>query len=683
MRKYLLFLLLFLCLGIKAKSQDEIVLIKDRISEWNQHYEVDKRKLLSEVKDWTKTLQKNQQWEDVDYKNPTRSTWTAFIHLKRVKEMTIAYTADWSPLKNDVVLFSAIQSALQFWNKAQLKNINWWWNEIEAPRTIGGILIMLDQNKGEKLHPELREKLIQQMDYKRKNGDTGVNLADFDTHLFYMGLLNRNESQIQSALQNIFSINKKTIKEGIQYDNSYAQHQIMLHIFGYGSEFLKVEAYIAAMVAQTKFALKGEELKVFSDFITQSLIPQIRGKVTNYTSLGRQIARENYTLVDWLIPYFKKLIDIDPNHSEIYQASIKRLSGEKKPSYHTPSFQKHYWNTDFGFYQNKDYQFSVRLSSVFTQQAETDMNGENTKGGYRSIGSYETMLSGNEYLNIFPIWDWAKIPGTTVLKNAKIPNTAYLSPGKSTFAGGVSNGKVGVTAFQQNQFGVSAKKAWFMFDGQVVCLGSGISSDKQEEIVTTVEQNFFDKNVKIKLLKGENTAYFHRDIAYIFKKGSPIKMSTNTQKGRWSDLSDIQSNRWIEAKVFKLWLEHEASSLPQQYEYIISPKVSSAAKAQRVVEDFEVRNTSKVQAVLKKTTGQLMLVFYEPAEIDFLGKQIKVDKACSILIEDFKNPTSSLQISDPSRTQKEIHLVINDQNIHVNLPTDRAFAGSTVYYKSK
>lgn len=57
------------------------------------------------------------------------------------------------------------------------------------------------------------------MDYKRTNGVTGVNLADFDTHIFYSGLLNKNEAEIQKGLDNIFSINKATVKEGVQYDN--------------------------------------------------------------------------------------------------------------------------------------------------------------------------------------------------------------------------------------------------------------------------------------------------------------------------------------------------------------------------------------------------------------------------------------------------------------------------------
>ncbi len=220
---------------------------------------------------------------------------------------------------------------------------------------------------------------MKQMDYKRTNGVTGVNLADFDTHIFYSGLLNRDEAEIQRGLENIFSINKQTTGEGVQFDNSYAQHEIMLHIFGYGSEYLKVETYIGAMVAGTKFAMKGQQLKTFTDFIAKTLIPQIRGRYTNWTSFGRQIARENFTDMKWLTPYFEKLILMDEANTSIYQNAISRINGKKKPDFKVAAFQKQYWNTDFSFYQNKNYQFSLRMSSKFTQQAETDLNGENKK----------------------------------------------------------------------------------------------------------------------------------------------------------------------------------------------------------------------------------------------------------------------------------------------------------------
>lgn len=694
MRKFFFFLTFFLCLFL-AKA-NEIETIKSRIADWNWNYEVNKPVILSNAVKWQTSLQSNFQWNDIDYTNPTRSTWTAFPHLNRIKEMTLAYTAPWSTLKNNDELFSSIQNALTYWNNAKLKNINWWWNEIQAPRTLGIILIMLDQNKGKKLTPEFREKLIQQMDFKRFNGTTGVNLADFDTHLFYSGLLTENDEVIQKALTNIFSINKKTVKEGVQFDNSYAQHEIMLHIFGYGSEYLKVETYIGAMVAGTKFAMKGEELKVFSNFIAKTLIPQIRGRYANFTSFGRQIARKNFTDMKWLSFYFEKLISMDSANEKIYRSAILRMNEKKKPNYRVAEFQKHFWNTDFGFYQNKNYQFSVRVSSIFTQQAETDLNGENGKGGYRSIGSYSVLQNGDEYFNIYPIWDWKKIPGTTVVEDLALPDTKYLTPGMSHFAGGVSNGKIGVTTFLQDQFDIKAKKSWFMFDGEIVCLGSGISSTSNDHVITNVEQNFFQNKVDYldfnkekqinpdkNFVKEGSQAFLHKNVAYIFPEKTNIKLSTDKQTGSWKDLSDIESDQQESGNVFKLWIDHGKQPVNAKYNYIIAPKTKKVSQSKKIAANFINVNQENVQAVYKKSSGQLMIVFFAPSEFEILGHKIKVDKACTILFEKAKFESPSFYISDPSRKEKEITITVDGKTINVKLPTDSAFAGSSVLYEEK
>ena len=83
----------------------------------------------------------------------------------------------------------------------------------------------------------------------------------------------------------------------------------------------------------------------------------------------------------WLVPYFEKLILMDKMNTGVYQDAIERINQKKKSDFHITELQKHYWNTDFTFYQNPVYQFSVRMSSRYTQQAETDLNGENKKEG--------------------------------------------------------------------------------------------------------------------------------------------------------------------------------------------------------------------------------------------------------------------------------------------------------------
>ncbi|MDV3666364.1 polysaccharide lyase family 8 super-sandwich domain-containing protein [Elizabethkingia anophelis] len=692
MKKLLLILCGFLFLGLCKAN--EIDIIKQRIAEWNWSNDINRTEIIKNAQQWQQTLQASQQWEDVDYKNPTRTTWTAFQHLKKVKEMTIAYTAPWSSLRNNDKVFEAIQSGLQFWNTAKLKNINWWWNEIEAPRTLGIILIMLERNGGKKLSDELFSGLVRQMDYKRTNGVTGVNLADFDTHIFYSGLLNKNEAEIQKGLDNIFSINKATVKEGVQYDNSYAQHEIMLHIFGYGSEYLKVETYIGAMVADTKFAMKGEQLKTFTNFITKTLIPQIRGRYTNWTSFGRQIAREDFTDMKWLVPYFEKLILMDKMNTGVYQDAIERINQKKKSDFHITELQKHYWNTDFTFYQNPVYQFSVRMSSRYTQQAETDLNGENKKGGNRSIGSYALLQDGTEYYNIYPVWDWKKIPGTTTLENSPLPDTKYLTPGKSVFAGGVSDGKTGVSAFMQDQFNVKAQKSWFMFGEEIVCVGSNISTDKEDEVLTTVEQNFFKDKViyqnlvdKHKLKEGQlvnskdQQVLIHRNTAYIFKEKTNLYISTQTQKGTWKELTELGSTDEKQSAVFKVWINHGKKADNGSYQYFIVPGIRSVNRAKKIADDFIVWNRKDVHAVYKKSSKKLMLVFFNPAQIEVEGRMIKADRACTVLIEDLEAQSPELFVSDPSRKEKEVNLGIGKENIHINLPTDRAFAGSSVHYK--
>ena len=98
-----------------------------------------------------------------------------------------------------------------------------------------------------------------------------------------------------------------------------------------------------------------------------------------------------------------------------------------------------------------------------------------------SDGCTNIVTQGNEYANIFPAWNWRRIPGTTAPQLDTIPMAAsdWQTRGTSTFAGGVSDSIYGVSAYayMDNYAGVNtgAKKAWFFFDNEVVCLGSGIN----------------------------------------------------------------------------------------------------------------------------------------------------------------------------------------------------------------
>ena len=115
--------------------------------------------------------------------------------------------------------------------------------------------------------------------------------------------------------------------------------------------------------------------------------------------------------------------------------------------------------------------------------------------------------------------------------------------GTCTFTGGVSDGKYGVMTFKMDDYGVKAQKSWFMFDNEVVCLGSGIGSNVPTDIVTTVNQCHLDGNVWINTGKALRQAtqgefafeqapqwIWHDSIAYLFPQGNNIKLKMDRQK---------------------------------------------------------------------------------------------------------------------------------------------------------
>ena len=101
-------------------------------------------------------------------------------------------------------------------------------------------------------------------------------------------------------------------------------------------------------------------------------------------------------------------------------------------------------------------------------------NGENLLGSRQSDGRFYLVMSGDEYFgdNVWPAFDWTRLPGTTVEQKADTADDTY-GYGKSTFAGGTGDGRNGVSAMELVPLNSSltAKKAWFFFDDVIVFLG--------------------------------------------------------------------------------------------------------------------------------------------------------------------------------------------------------------------
>ena len=98
-----------------------------------------------------------------------------------------------------------------------------------------------------------------------------------------------------------------------------------------------------------------------------------------------------------------------------------------------------------------------------------------------------------------------------------------------------------------------AKKAWFFFDNEVVCLGSGINSTSYAPVYTTINQCLLDdKNILLSQNKQQTTIkkgefsydspdwVLHNGIGYIFPQGGRIFLCNQQQTGSWYDINHTE-----------------------------------------------------------------------------------------------------------------------------------------------
>jgi len=85
----------------------------------------------------------------------------------------------------------------------------------------------------------------------------------------------------------------------------------------------------------------------------------------------------------------------------------------------------------------------------------------------------------------------------TTAMEGTIIHKEWGMPGATAFAGGVSDSLYGASAYELNFDSVTAKKAWFFFDKEVVCLGAGIRSKAKETVTTTVNQCWLNGSIAI------------------------------------------------------------------------------------------------------------------------------------------------------------------------------------------
>lgn len=636
---------------------------------------------LSQAGVYLNSMTPTGQWEDVDYGDQD-NFWNPLVALDRMLVMCYAYQKQTDSLYQNPELLAGIVKALDYWYEVNPRCKNWYKNEIAKQFYFNVIGILLQDH----IDQSLLNKIIQNLtEMPRK---TGSNKTLLSISVFYRGVLEKNEARIQAGIIGVKDQIRQGTGEGIQVDYSFHQHGPFIYNGSYGHNFLRETMWFAAILQGTEYAYSEKEMDILRTYYQEGTRWMIRGELLDYNVRGRQVGRSTggFTLIaKKVIPQLNHFILADPANRAFYEDSKKRIQQQQPQEV---MGNRHYWRSDYTVHHRKAYFTSLKMCSQRTIGMEMDVNSENMYGYYLPYGLTYIYRKGDEYLDIFPTWDWARLPGVTS------PHLEIKQKGKSTqqttFVGGVSDGTYGLSAMDLDIQQTQAKKSWFWFDREWVALGAGIQSTHKSPIVTGINQTLRKGAVVqngVPFAGGEvqlpdASWIWHDSVAYLFPNAESVMLKVGEQSGHLQKIYGLGADSVYRSDVFSLWFDHGKQPENASYAYIVVPGIgeSDTDTYSHALPIHILQNTSKIQAVYHQALAMTGIAFHEAGEFTLPNQHtIWVDQPCLLWIN---HGTHTLSLSDPTATLKfiqfRISLPTGKGKTQTLLLPENAFAGKSV-----
>ena len=668
------------------------------------------------VTQWMATLNDDGAWPDIDYADQTSGAWRTMNHMNRLVNLCVAYTSAQSQRHADANLSKTIHSALGHWLRNDYGNPNWWHREIGVPMVLSRAMLLLD---GE-LSPEERATGIRivaraVLDSPPSGGRgelTGQNRVWVAANSLTHGLIASDYALVQRSSEVIFeevSIATQaggagvtatrtgpgqiilSTQEGVQPDYSFLQHGPLLQLGNYGLGFANDTVMWLTVLRGTVLAPGEEKIAIIKDYLLQGERPVVWKGVMDISSCGRQLGPRSPAGKGRSVIGAMQIAKVaDASHADEYNRAIAQISSGAE-AHAIPPENKYYWRADYLIHRRPDYCVSTKMNSERVYASEL-VNGENLQGLYMADGAMYVYRTGHEYEDIFPVWDWSRLPGvtspiTTDRNLLKPKNFKITNP--NAFVGGVSDGQYGVAVLTLERDGLSAQKSWFYFDDQIVCLGAGISEGKgSRSIVTGVNQCLARGEVVYDEGRGPQTSRegrldsstlkwaWHDNIGYVFPTPQKVSLGNQKQSGSWKLVSASSSAEPVAQDVFSIWIDHGETPDNAQYGYVVLPGASQERlRTQAAAPDVAIlENTSEIQAVRHAKLEMTQVVFHCPGMLEYgTGKTLAVDKPCVVILDEKAN---RLSVADPTQQLKEMTVTLDGVPMKHPFPQG-AMAGSS------
>jgi chondroitin AC lyase len=535
---------------------------------------------------------------------------------------------------------------------------------------------------GQDLPDSLREKALQRI------GETEIEMTG-QNRVWVAGIVLKHAvmrgepKRVSKARDAILGEIKITTGEGLQPDFSFYQHGPQLMSWSYGQSFLVDSVRWWQIFDDTPYALSDRQQRLLSRYLLDGIAWSAWHGYVDVSLRGRSFTRGLTAKRDGsLLAMLDQLQTLDPAQAEQYRQLEAFHRGKRsKP---VILGNRHFWRSDYMTHRRANWFASVRMHSKRTRPTETGTNSENVKGHYLADGALMLYSSGWEYRNIWPVWDWQRVPGVTAPDYDEHPHEpGQDGPNGAGFVGAVSDDRHGAAVMRLDRRGVKANKAWFFFDGAVVCLGNGISADKAAPVITTLNQMLQDGDVRVKATgksatvqqsaKREyaNAEWLHHDgVGYVLLGDQPVTVAQQVQEGSWYSINRHYSKEPVERDVFSAWVSHGKTPDDSSYAYLLLPNVASdqIAEAAETKPVKVLANAKQLQAVAHREQELVQAIFHEAGAVktEAFG-ELRVDQPCAVIVRQGEAGLE-LHVADPTQQLERVTVSVDGDRHAVDLP---------------
>lgn len=694
--KKTLFITLFLCSLVSIfAAKPDIDIIKNRVIKEIMKSPVND----DEIQTIISTLKNDGTWPGIDYEDVSREGFSHRIHASNMLDLARAYKTKSSKFHKNKNVKNAIALALKHWVDKDYICDNWWYNQIGIPNIMMSIMLVigkdLPQNLVDKTQLIIGRAHIDAQG-ARPGGDR-IKIAGIEAkNMLFLGKEEQFKKIIKVIENEIKKVewigmeygygyrnddggfkNRTASGRGIQYDNSFHhRNDGVNNTLSYGLHYASAFIEWAVYVAGTKYIFSKDRLEGLIDYFLDGICKTaIYGKFPDPSAKNRSISREgSLKPYDSTMP--ERLLAVSNYREEELLEIIDIRNLGSKPTTSHATFYRH---TEHFSFQRPDFFTSVRMYSTRTHNMEYPYNSEGLLNHHRGDGVNHISVTGDEYYDIWPVYDYQKIPGTTIVQKPDVPSSKKIRIlGVTDFVGAVTDGHYGTVAFDfKNQADtLAARKSWFFFDKEYVCLGAGISTDRKLPAVTTLNQTLLrskvtlsSKNMSSVIDKGEQRYQdvdwvFQDEVGYVFPEPTAVHIKNKKETGSWWRINkQVDSPKeQISRDIFALWIDHGERPKDTTYQYIVVP-ATTVEKMQQKNANKSISilsNTPYLQAVKNNELGIFQLVFYKAGEIDLTeGLSITADTPGIIMLKLDGHTIKEISVADPNRELGKIHISIS------------------------